>query len=146
MATCQVCVMHGGEPETWDDLTVCRKMAVLDTRRESVQDLGLLGRLENCNQLLSAHPRSSQHREYVDYFRRLIDTENLGDLAIARMKALLTLAVTEGQIESNPPPRPGNVSSAIASPLLPVEPRVPDSAHRAIVSDIFHYQDLLIRD
>ena len=146
IATCDICVINGGEPENCDYLVTCRKMKVLESRRESAQNLGLLGRVRDYNQFLNAKPKSKTHLEYLDYFRRLIHTDNLGDLAIARMKAVLTLALTEGQIESKPHTEPPRRAATMPSYFLPVEPYVPNPVHRELVRMIFSYPNVALRD
>lgn len=142
-ARCEVCVLQGGKPDACDYLNACNSIRQLETRREGIQNMGLLGRIQKYEQLLKSHPKKASHREYLDSFRKLLETENLGDLAIARMKAALSLALTEGRItlvSNEAAPRESkDLPMTAPSYFLPIQPHMQDPVHEEIVSELFAY-------
>ncbi|HTU43876.1 MAG TPA: hypothetical protein VMF91_02350 [Bryobacteraceae bacterium] len=146
---CDRCLLQGGQPEECGFLNVCKAISRLEQRRESMQNMGLLSQIQKYEGLLGSKPKNARHEDYVDYFRKLMETENLGDLALARMKTALSLAHTESQIV----PVSNGVGSGMAKPrptspshFLPIQPRMIDERHQCIVDMIFEYPELEVRD
>jgi hypothetical protein len=144
-ANCEVCVLSGGTPRDCTHFPVCEKIKKLEARREAIQNLGLLGSIETYGELLKARPKDPSHREYLSYFKQILETEKIGDLAIVRMKATLNLALAEARLEPQQELPDATVNTRSSSYFLPVPPRVPVGEYRAIVERIFSYPTLADR-
>jgi hypothetical protein len=136
---CTDCALGGGTPKDCQYIDVCNEVVRREELRARIPNLGLLGELPRYSQLIQSKPRDKSQEWCRKVFSDLMATENIGDLAIAKMKTILNIGSADASLSTAP--QPANVPDSSRQPpdmaFLPLPPVVGWPEHVKLVAEIF---------
>lgn len=136
---CANCALSGAIPGDCSYGDICKEVVRREDLRARIPNLGLMGELPRYTQLIQSKPRNQRQEWCRQVFSDLLATENIGDLAIAKMKTILNIGSADASLDSGS--QASNLPDFSAQPLdmafLPLPPVVRWPPHAALVEKIF---------